>query len=216
MKRKALAFEIALAGVSTALALICTVLYYYVPLAKISFLAMAGVALMLPLTVDKPRSAALAYMAAGGLSIAVMGPIAALPFILLFGWQPVVMGLCTRYLGRRIYISIPLKAVLFNAGLYGTYTLYGLGDTINNALLRIGWQPAYWIVALVGTALWIGYDYLMQWVYRWLERRLDKVTAKYKPAKASTEKPADEPPAPADIFGEYEDEATDRDEKDKP
>lgn len=199
-RRKRLTFEIALAGISTALALVCTVLYFYVPLAKISFLALSAVALMLPLTVDSCRASALAYAAASGLSIAVMGPVAALPFIFLFGWQPVVMGVCTLYLGGKWYIGIPLKAILFNAGLYGTYALFGLGQTFGNAFERLGWTPAYWVIAIVGTALWLLYDYCMQWVYKWMARRLEKVTAKYMPPKK--EAPS-EPKEQEDVLSEY-------------
>lgn len=215
-RRKRLTFEIALAGISTALSLVCTVLYYYVPLAKLSFLALSAVALILPLCVDSVRGAALAYLAASGLSIAVMGPIPALPFVFLFGWQPVVMGACLRFLPRKPYVSLPIKAALFNAGLYGVYTLYGLGQTFGNALQRIGAESVpYWAVALVGTVLWLLYDYAMVWVWRWLDRRLDKVTAKYRPPrKADT---AEKPPINAEgegasarerddvgsVFGEY-------------
>ena len=209
-RRKNLSFEIALSGIATALSLICTVLYYYSPVAKLSFLALSAVALLLPLTVGNPRGAALSYVATSGLTIAIVGPVAALPYAFIFGWQPVVMGVCTRYLKRKFYISIPLKAALFNAGLYGTYALYGLGDSIENALAKLNWAPAYWVVAIVATVLFLGYDYLMQWVFRWIDRRMKKVTAKYVgERKAPTEKPADGRenggtlPPTTDIFGEY-------------
>lgn len=203
-RQKRIAFELALAGIATALALISLVLYYYSPLAKISFLALSAVALMLPLTTDKVRSSALAYVAAGGLAIAVMGPIHALPFIFIFGWQPVVMGACETYLKGKWYFAIPIKAVLFNAGLFGTYALYGLGDTLTNALSRIGWSPAYWLIALIGTAIFLLYDYLMTWVFRWLCRRLSKVTAKYldaPPKRPDGTQNEDTSPDHADIFG---------------
>ena len=212
-RRKQLAFELALAGIGTALALICNVLYYYIPLAKLSLLALAGVALMLSLTAGHVRGAALAYVAASGLTIAIIGPIPALPFVFLFGWQPVVMGICRRYMPKRWYIALPLKAILFNAGLYGTYALFGLGDTLTRLFRRLDIAPAYWIVAIAGTALWLGYDYIMQWVLRWLDTRLAKVTAKYKvqPTTKGSESTTDAPDASGeDIFGEYADgDATD-------
>lgn len=180
-RRKKATFEIALAGISAALALICLVLYYYVPVAKLSFLALASLALTLPLAVRSVRGSALAYLAAGGLAIAATTPLAVVPYAFLFGWQPVVMGFCKRYLPRRPYISLPLKAALFNAGLYGVYALYGLGDTVQRVLQRLSWQPAYWAIALVGTVLWLGYDYLIDYLQRWIERRAAKVIAKYLP-----------------------------------
>ena len=72
------------------------------------------------------------------------------------------------------------------------------------------------VIALIGTALWIGYDYMMQWVYRWLERRLAAVTAKYKPSKDAQGNTKQAPPAADSIFGEYGDEPeTNGDEEDK-
>lgn len=216
-RRKRLTFELALSGIATALSLVCTVLYYYSPFAKISFLALAAVALLLPLTAGHVRGAALSYVATSGLAIAIVGPVAALPFIFIFGWQPVVLGVCDRYLKKKWYISLPIKAVLFNAGLFGTYTLYGLGDSVNNALERIGWAPAYWLIAILATVLFLAYDYLMWWVYRWLSRRLDKVTAKYR-AENSMKNTRDgtksrgTSPINDDIFGESEDE--DKDDED--
>jgi len=215
-RQKRIAFELALAGIATALALISLVLYYFSPFAKISFLALSAVALLLPLTADKVRSSALAYVACGGLAIAIMGPLAALPFIFIFGWQPVLLGVCDRYLKGKWYISLPLKAALFNAGLYGTYTLYGLGDTVTNALSRLGWAPAYWIIALLATALFLLYDYAMEWVYRWLYRRLDKVTAKYRTQPPPTDGAQNRGTSPtqSDIFGESEgDETSEGDDK---
>lgn len=200
-KTRNAALEVAIAGISAALALIGIVLYYYVPMAKITFLALSGVALVLPLCIRKERSSLLAYLAAGGIGIAIVSPVMIVPFAFLFGWQPFVMGICERYLAKKPYLTIPIKATLFNAGLFGVYTLYGLGDTIANIQARFGWELPYWAVALAGTALWIGYDYLMLYVWRWLEKRLRPVLAKYTREKpedvqedAGSEKGADEDP----------------------
>ena len=180
-QKKQRTFEIALSGISAALALLCLVLYYYVPVGQLSFLALSSLALTLPLMAKSVRGSALAYLAAGGLAVAATGPLAVVPFAFLFGWQPVVMGWCQRYLPRKPYITLPIKAALFNAGLYGVYALYGLGDTINRVLARLAWRPAYWAIALIGTAIWIGYDYLIAYLQRWIQRRAAKVIAKYLP-----------------------------------
>jgi len=214
MKRKALTYEIAIAGIGTALSLLGIVLYYYVPWAKISFLALAGVALQLPLLVQSRRGCLLAYVATGGLAIAIIGPVAALPYVFLFGWQPVVMGYCLRYKAK-LYISLPLKGVLALLGAYGTFALYGLGETGTNVLARLGWSPSLWVLALIVAVLWLGYDYLMQWVLRYLDRRLAKVIAKYKPrTEERTRHEAPTAPTDQDVFGEgAQDDRPDGDDK---
>ena len=209
LKRKSLTLEIALSGISAALALICTVLYYYLPVAKLSCLVLSAVALTLPLCVNKVRGCALAYVAAGGLSLLILSPVAVVPYALLFGWQPVVMGFCKRYLPRKPYLTIPLKVLLFNAGMYGVFALYGLGDTLDNILSRFALSPAYWVIALVGSVLWVGYDYLMQWVWRWIAKRLKPVTAKYGEMKEEPTEQGSDEGVESDPFG------TDGEDEDK-
>jgi hypothetical protein len=222
-KRKSLTFELTLSGISTALALICAVLYYYSPLGKLSFLALAAVALMLPLTCNHVRGALLAYAATSGLTIAIITPVPALPFIFLFGWQASVMGICDRYLKGKPYIALPIKAALFNAGLYGTVALYGIGDSVGNVLNKLNIAPRYWLIAIVGTVLYVIYDYCMQWIFKWLSRRLDKVTAKYRYSDFSKSitnqngaQNPDTSPVDLDIFGEYGESAEYHTQEDAP
>lgn len=123
------------------------------------------------------------YIATALLSWAVAGDIVSIvPFALLFGLQPLVMGL-TAKLGKRWYFIIPIKLVHFNLGLWGTVSLFGgWGTSITLYLSRLGWEANYWALAIVLSVLWIAFDWAMGWAQRWLARRLNKVIGKYAPA----------------------------------
>lgn len=190
VKRKS-TFIITLSGISAALALVFIVLSFYSPVAKLSFVVLAEVCLLLPLCVRSVWGTLFAYLAAGAIGIACTSPLGVVPFALLFGIHAVLLGIGNRYLPRRWYISLPIKIIVFNAGLYGVFTLYGLGTTINNLFNALSIQPAYWAIALVGSVLWVAYDFLLQYVLRWLMRRLRKITVRYVPnATADANQPA--------------------------
>ena len=201
-KRRRLVFVIALAGISAALSLVGLVLSYYVPVGGLGWLVLAELALLLPLGVHSLYGCVMAFVAAGAIGIAVTSPVAVVPYVFLFGLHAVLVGISQRYLPKAWYITIPVKVVLFNLGLWGTISLFGMGDTLTAILYRMGWDFHYWLLAVVGSILWVGYDLLLGLVQGWIYRRLKPVLTKYdldegqKQVATEEEKRDDE-----DIFG---------------
>lgn len=172
-KRKKIAFEVSIAGITTAFIVIALLGANYSPVAKLSFFALAGVALMLPLIAGSFWGSVMAYLAGGALSL-IFSPVNVVPFAFIFGLQVIVMYLCKKYLKNKWYICIPIKLVLFNIALFGVFKLYGL-DSIINVFERFNLEFKYVYAALIASPLYIVYDYALQYVYRWLGRRLVKI-----------------------------------------
>ncbi len=171
--RKKIAFEISIAGITTAFIVIALLGANYSPVAKLSFFALAGVSLTLPLIAGSFWGAVMAYLAGGALSL-IFSPANVVPFAFIFGLQVIVMYLCKKYLRNKWYICIPIKLILFNIALFGVFKLYGL-DSIINVFERFNLQFKYIYAALIASPLYILYDYAIQYVYRWLGRRLIKI-----------------------------------------
>lgn len=177
-KNKKVAFEISIAGITTAFIVIALLGANYSPVAKLSFFAIAGVSLTLPLIAGSFWGTVMAYLAGGALSL-IFSPVNVVPFAFIFGLQVIVMHLCKRFLKNKWYICIPIKLILFNVALFGVFKLYGF-DSIIHAFERFGWEFKYVYAALICSPLYVLYDYAVQYVYRWLGRRLIKLV-KYNP-----------------------------------
>lgn len=180
--KKDFSYDVALAGIGTALTVICIVLSYYVPVMTLTVYALSGITLMLPLLRDKLRSGLLTYFASGALGLLFTNYIAVLPFALLFGSGTLMMYICLKYLPKKWYISIPLKVVLANLGLFCVYKVMGLEQVIG-ILEWVGISPRYIWIALIFTPLYLAYDYLMQRVFRYLRARFNK---HFKPSSSAT------------------------------
>ena len=178
--RKRATFELTIAGVSTALAVIFLVIAYYVNLAVLACYALAGISLCLPLYVDSLRSCALAYVASSLLGFLFSNYIFMMPFILIFGLHIIVFALCKKFLKNKWYFSVPIKIVFVNLGLYGVFAICGL-DRIFQFMESFGVESKYLWVALIGTPMFIGYDYLFQGVYAFFGRRLEGFFSRYRP-----------------------------------
>lgn len=177
-KSKRIAFEISIAGITTAFIVIALLGANYSPVAKMSFFAIAGISLTLPLIAGSFWGAVMAYIAGGALSL-IFSPVNVVPFAFIFGLQVIVMHLCKKYLKNKWYICIPIKLVLFNIALFGVFKLYGL-DSVISVFERFNLEFKYIYACLIASPLYILYDYAVQYLYRWLGRRLIKIV-KYNP-----------------------------------
>lgn len=171
--KKVLSYEIALAGIGTALAVICIVLSYYLPVMTLSFYALSGIFLMLPLIQKKLRSGILAFVASGILGFVFTNYIAILPYLFIFGSGVIIMYVCLVYLKKYWYISIPIKIVFVNLGLFGMYKLMGF-DNFIYVFDWIGISPTYIWIALIATPIYLAYDYLLQRIFLYLANRFNK------------------------------------------
>lgn len=163
------AHEIAFAGVSTALALICATLSCYVEVMSLTFAALGGIAIMLPLTVGSLRSACLAYTAAAALSFAVAPFPLQMPFVLLFGLYGVLYFVIKKI--KFIWIRVLLKIAYFNLILFALYSFMGL---ILSDFWFFGIELEYWMVAVFGTLLFLVYDFVVSKLFQYLCAFVDR------------------------------------------
>ncbi len=171
--KKDISYEIALAGIGTALTVICIVLSYYIPVMTLTLYALSGISLMLPLLKNRMRGGLLCYAASGALGLLLTNYIAIIPFVFLFGSGILIMYACIRYLPKKWFLSIPIKIVTANLGLFGIYKIIGL-ESVIGIFEWTGISPKYIWIALIFTPLYIAYDYLMQRVFRYFSARFNK------------------------------------------
>lgn len=119
----------------------------------------------------------MSFIAGGALAL-LFNPVNVVPFAFFFGPQVILMYICKRYLKDKWYISLPLKAILLEVGIFGIYKLYGI-DYIEQFFSAIGVTYNYWFVLLITVPLLLLYDYCMGFIWRFLNRRLEKVVVKY-------------------------------------
>lgn len=176
-KRKRLVFELTVSGLSASLVLIMLALSNYSPVAKLSFFVLSGIALLLPCVVNSLWGLIMAFIAGGSLAL-LFNPVNVVPFAFFFGPQIILMYICKRYLTDKWYITVPLKVILLEVGVFGIYKLYGI-SYIESLFSSIGIEYNYWFVLLITIPLLLLYDYCMGFIWRFLNRRLEKVVAKY-------------------------------------
>jgi len=185
--KKVLTFEITLAGISAGLSVVFIVVAYYFGIGVLALYALAGFCLCLPIYVESLRGTVFAYVAASLISFLATGfnYVFVMPFILLFGPHIIISALCGKYLRKKWYFSIPIKLAFFNLALFAIFEICGL-NSIYQIMERVGMSARYLWVALIGSPLFIVYDYLIQGVYGFFGRRLYKVFDKYRPKKQNS------------------------------
>ena len=161
-------YVIALSGISTALAVAFVMLAVYIEPMTISFYVMSAVSMMLPLTKGSYKGSLLACVATIILTVSI-ATIKALPFAIFFGPYTIVSVLLSKKL--KWYFALPIKICWFNLVLYILYLVTGLLVIDFDAL---GFTLEYWAIALIGTVIFIAYDFLMQYVFRVLTYVVEK------------------------------------------
>lgn len=178
-KRYSKSFQIALAGISCALAVAALVIGYYSQFIIASMFVVAEVALMIPLSKQFIAVDLLAYLATVILGLFVSGflgqPWLFVPFIMFFGLHPVVNCLQLKYSVNR-WLALIVKIIWFDAMLFVWFYALGrvMGLDDNEFIQRI--YPYLWIIILVGGSLllWV-YDYIMFKVQIWINRLVYKI-----------------------------------------
>lgn len=172
---------IALAGIGSSISLAAVVASVYVPVASLSFLVVAALGIMLPLTFDYWRASIISYIAVSLLAIAITGPIEPLGFIFGFGVYSIIFYLLDykfykiEKLNKWLKISIiaVIKIGYFQLALFAIFKLMGI-ILSNIELFNIDWK--YWILALIGTAAFILYDLLLRFVFINMKHLMKRVT----------------------------------------
>ncbi len=161
-------YVIALSGISTALATMFVMLAVFVEPMTISFYVMSAICMMLPLSKGSYKGAILSCAATIILTVSI-ATIKALPFAIFFGPYTIL----SIFLAKKLkwYYGLPIKLAWFNLVLYILYLVTGLLVIDFEAL---GVKLEYWAIALIGSAVFVVYDYLMQYVFKVLTYIVEK------------------------------------------
>lgn len=169
--------EIALSGITAALAVIAVVLSHFVGVLTLTFLALSSVVLTLPIMIESFRGTVLAYLAAAGLSFLFVGYIAVMPFILMFGLYPIIDYLLWKYLKKRLFV-LPIEIAF--ACLSFLATFYAIGLTLGDFPI-VDTLPDWgkYLVIYVGiTVVFVIFHFAFHVLFEILKKRLAPVLKK--------------------------------------
>ena len=183
MKRS---YRIAISGISAALTIISLMLAMFLPTAKVAFFVISALCVSLPLTKGLFWSSLASYVVASAIGF-LAGNIKALPFILFFGLYALITWLLDfRFYHLRmpravkiILITI-IKSAYFVLAFWACYKLMGvvISDIVIGTL-RLN-APIFWVAAIL---LFCAYDPLYRIVFKYMSRRVAKVTRRGEPSE---------------------------------
>ena len=159
---------IAISGISTALAVSFVMMACYIEPMTITFYVLSAISMMLPLTKGSYKGAMLSVVATIIVTMSI-ATIKALPFAIFFGPYTVISILLDKKV--KWYFSLPIKIGWFNLVLY---ILYLATNLLVIDFTKLGFTLEYWAIALIGTAIFILYDILMQYVFKVLTYLVEK------------------------------------------
>ncbi len=175
--KKITAREVALSGITAALAVAAVVLSHFVGVLTLTFLALSSVVLSLPLMADSLRGSVLAYVAAAGLSFLFVGYVSVMPFVLMFGLYPILDYILRKYLKKRVFVL--LVEIAF-ANLSFLAVFYAIGLTLGDFPI-VDTLPDWgkYLVIFVGlSVVFVVFHFAFSLLYDVLKKRLEKVIKK--------------------------------------
>lgn len=187
MKRKRtrseIIYEVALGGISSAMALLLVWLSVIVPYGTIGFYVAACCALLVPLTQKYYIATISAYIVSSLLAFAIVGDILLISgYVVYFAPMSIISGVM---LEKKVkpYISYPVKVVYIGLALA---FLYYVAGTIMISKDIIGEVP-FWAVELVGIVALLLVDFLMGYVYKAIGKKVSKVLRKRQKQQGESE-----------------------------
>jgi hypothetical protein len=173
LKMKRRSYQIALGGISAGLALLFVWLGHVVDFLTASFLALAALALAIPLCKNYLITSILAYIAASALAFLAVGNIfRVIPFIILVG-PLAIFSAWAQNKKLKLYFTVPIKAVYINGALAALY--FGF-KTVFVDLSRLGIRSIHYaLIALAGTVILIAADFLYLYIFGIMKRSLEKI-----------------------------------------
>ncbi len=154
---------VALSSLLTAICSVLLVLGALVPTLSYSCIFLASIVILVPLSKDTYKGAILTVIASGLLSflIASFSFETALPFLLFFGFHPIVSKFFkSKNLNK--FLAILIKDVWFVGAMLVCYFLTDLFITDN----EIYQKYMIYIVTIGGAVLFIAYDFLFDYFQR--------------------------------------------------
>lgn len=181
-------YQVALAGISAAIALLFVWLSVIVRFSTIAFYIAASVAVMVPFTKKYYLAGFFAYGVSAALGFVVAGDIySVVGYVAYFGPMALITGIMCN-LKVKWFIALPIKVVYINGALA---LLYFVCHTIviDSSIME---KIDYWVIAIVGTVLLVAIDYVLQFIYARLIPIVGKVL------RTSSKDKAEMPPPPDD------------------
>lgn len=178
-KRVQRIYEVALAGVTTALVFLLLALSMVVKYGSIGFFFFASLALILPLYKKYYFATIFAYIAASLLCLAMPYDImSVMGFIFYFG--PISIASIIMYEKKvKWFISYPIKAVYMAGSIAFLYFVAG------NIMLNFKVMDAipFWAIELIGIVVLLAMDIAQTFIYRWFAPIVGKAIRDKKSAK---------------------------------
>ena len=164
-------YQLALAGISAAIALLFVGLSVLVRFSTIAFYVAASIAIMVPLAKRYYLAGFFAYAVSAALGFVIAGDIYTVAgFVAYFGPMALITGIM---FNKKVkwFISLPIKIVYINGALA---LLYFVCNTImiDASIME---KLSYPVIALVGTLALVLIDYVLQFVYARLIPIIEKV-----------------------------------------
>lgn len=154
--------EIAIAGITTALALVFSLLAVYVDFLTASFSVLSALVMMLPIAKGRYLGVGLSYVATSLLLMLFASPLLSLPFIVVFGGYTVFTTI-TADKKIKPYIAYPVKVIWIN----GALALFYLAtDFFFIDFDKLGFTLNYFPLALIVTVIGLLYDFCLIVVYK--------------------------------------------------
>ena len=176
--RKLTSKEVALSGVSAALAIVFIVGAIYIPVATVTFYILSALSISLPLIKRHIVSSVLSYVAAALIAFFV-GHIKLLPFVFFYGLYAIITWLldfyfyekCTFKPWIKIAIIVVVKLAYFALMFWALIALMSLTLT-SFEVFNISWTwPTLIFSALI---IFILYDIVYREVFKLMKRLLEK------------------------------------------
>lgn len=164
--------ELALTSVASALSLIAFTLSVFVEPMTLSFYALSGIAMMIPLTKNYWKGATLGYIVVA-ISSFFINPINSVAYIAFFGLYAIIQWLLDI---KFFAVKLPKAAKfaiswLIKLGYFQIVVLVVwkfMQEIIGNIVI-FDWEITYWLIDLIGTIFFIAYDVLMHYLFKSLK-----------------------------------------------
>jgi len=176
--RKLTAQEVALSGISAALAIVFIVGAIYIPVATVTFYVLSALSISLPLIKKKIISSILSYVAAALIAFFV-GHVKLLPFVFFYGIYAIIQWLLDFYMYEKWNINKWIKITIIVVVKIGYFALIFWALVILMSLtltsfevLNITWTwPTLILSAFILFAL---YDLVYREAFKLMSRLLEK------------------------------------------
>ncbi len=157
--RREILYQLALAGIASAIALLFVGLSVLVRFSTIAFFIAAGLALMVPLTKKYYLASVFAYIASSALGFLIAGDVYTVAgYIVYFGPMALISGLFFN-LKVKWYFQLPIKLAYINGALALLYFV------LHTIVINVNAVIPFYLVAIVGSVILICIDFVVQFIY---------------------------------------------------